>query len=172
MMVYRAFRNNRKRRLKLVHMSLNLLAFIIAVVALQAAFDSHNNKKIPNIYSLHSWLGLCAVIIFAAQWVFGFVAFLFPELNASTRSAMMPVHIFFGLFAFVLSVATALIGLTEKAIFVRKDYADLPSEGLLINFIGIVLVVFATLVIYIVTESRFKRHSRPEDEILLTGNME
>nr|CAD7412200.1 unnamed protein product [Timema cristinae] len=141
MMVYRAFRNNRKRRLKLVHMSINLLAFIIAVVALQAAFDSHNNKKIPNIYSLHSWLGLGAVIIFAAQlanalvvlsstaedgeievrisWVFGFVAFLFPELNASIRSAMMPVHIFFGLLAFVLSVATALIGLTEKAIFVR-----------------------------------------------------
>nr|CAD7445536.1 unnamed protein product [Timema bartmani] len=119
MMVYRAFRNNRKRRLKLVHMSINLLAFIIAVVALQAAFDSHNNKKIPNIYSLHSWLGLCAVIIFAAQWVFGFVAFLFPELNASIRSAMMPVHVFFGLLAFVLSVATALIGLTEKAIFVR-----------------------------------------------------
>ncbi|CAG2055010.1 unnamed protein product [Timema podura] len=53
-----------------------------------------------------------------------------------------------------------------------KDYADLPSEGLLINCIGIVLVLFATLVIYIVTESRFKRHSRPEDEILLTGNME
>lgn len=68
-MIYRAFRNNRKRRLKVAHMLIHVIAFILVVIGLVAVFDSHNlkNPPIPNLYTLHSWIGLSAVILFACQ---------------------------------------------------------------------------------------------------------
>ncbi|XP_040078266.1 uncharacterized protein LOC8050666 isoform X2 [Ixodes scapularis] len=69
-LVYRALRTERKSRLKLVHGALMALAFLCAVAALKTVFDSHNLNQpaaIPNLYSLHSWLGLTAVLLFCMQ---------------------------------------------------------------------------------------------------------
>lgn len=56
-----------KLMMKLIHAGLNLLALIFAVISLVAVFDFHNAAKIPNMYSLHSWLGLVAVILYCLQ---------------------------------------------------------------------------------------------------------
>jgi cytochrome b-561 len=48
----------------------------------------------------------------------------------------------------------------------------LPSEGILVNCIGILMVAFAGLVTYLVTETRYKRKPLPEDEMLLTSGLE
>lgn len=53
--------------MKLAHAGLHLLAFVLVVIALVAVFDFHNSAKIPNMYSLHSWLGLAAVLLYALQ---------------------------------------------------------------------------------------------------------
>lgn len=56
-----------KLLMKFIHAGLNLLAFILAVIAVVAAFDFHNTAKIPNMYSLHSWLGLTALVLYGLQ---------------------------------------------------------------------------------------------------------
>lgn len=118
-MVYRGFRLARKKALKITHAAIHMGAFILTVIALVTVFDSHNlaAQPIPNMYSLHSWLGLSAVILFCLQYVVGFTAYLVPGAKESARAAIMPLHIYFGLFGFVLSIAAALMGITEKLLF-------------------------------------------------------
>lgn len=53
--------------MKFIHAGLNILAFTLAVISLVAVFDFHNAANIPNMYSLHSWVGLAAVILYALQ---------------------------------------------------------------------------------------------------------
>lgn len=173
-MVYRAFPNHSKRSLKLTHAIIHGVAFLLTIIALQAVFDSHNlpKDKIPNLYSLHSWIGLSAVILFACQLVAGLVTFLYPGLKQTLRAAYMPVHVYFGVLGFVCAVASSIMGILEKNIFNVKKYSSFDSETWLVNILGLVLLIFGSLVVYLVSEPRYKRQPRPEDEILLTGNIE
>lgn len=52
---------------KVLHAALHLLAFTLTVVGLIAVFRFHNHSKIAHLYSLHSWLGITTVILFACQ---------------------------------------------------------------------------------------------------------
>lgn len=56
-----------KLLMKIIHAGLNTVALILAIIALVAVFDFHNAKEIPNMYSLHSWIGLAAVILCSQQ---------------------------------------------------------------------------------------------------------
>lgn len=86
----------------------------------------------------------------------------------------MPIHIFFGLFGFVLAIASSLMGLSEKAFFAMPDnkYSEFPNQALLVNCIGLLITLYGTLVVYMVTEPNYKREQLPEDTMLLTGNSE
>ena len=84
----------------MLHGFIHILVFIFATIGLKAVFDSHNKplKPIPNMYSLHSWIGLAAIILFSFQWIAGFVAFLFPKLSDGLRRMYMPHHRYILLF--------------------------------------------------------------------------
>lgn len=90
------------------------------------------------------------------------------------RIFYMPIHIFFGLLGFVLAIAACLLGLNEKAFFAMPngEYGKLPSQALLVNSIGILITLYGSLVVYLVTEPNYKREPLPEDALLLTGHSE
>merc|ERR1712242_251788 len=132
----------------------------MAVIGLKAVFDSHILKKckddpsklcpIPDLYSLHSWMGLISVILFSSQWVIGLITFLFPGQPLNIRSTYLPFHVFFGLVIFVCSCATALLGLTEKAIF-SQNYSKFEPLGMMANCIGLFIILFCVLVMYLIS---------------------
>ncbi|XP_073992434.1 plasma membrane ascorbate-dependent reductase CYBRD1 isoform X3 [Rhodnius prolixus] len=171
-MIYRALRTMRKQKLKIIHASIHSIVVICIIIAQVTVFDSHNfaSPPIPNLYTLHSWIGLTAIIIFLLQWLSGLVIFLYPGGSLALRAMCMPWHVFFGLGAFVLATAAALSGLLEKAIFSVRNYGELPAEGVLINVIGLCFICFAFMVVYLVTEQKYKRHPRPEDGALLQSS--
>ena len=68
-LIYRIFRDQRKRTVKIAHAIIMIVALLSAVVALVAVFDSHNLVEPPtaNLYTIHSWIGISAVALFAFQ---------------------------------------------------------------------------------------------------------
>jgi hypothetical protein len=57
-----------------------------------------------------------------------------------------------------------LIGLNETARF-NNSYSEITGEGFMINFIGLLLIVFGSLVIYMVTKGSWKREDCVKDEL-------
>lgn len=107
---------------KTLHAALHSLAAVAAILGLIAAIKSHTLKRpdpVPNFYSVHSWLGLCVLMAFLAQFCLGFAAYLVPKWSQANRAAFGPVHAALGLTVFFGGVATAMTGLQEKTTFVQ-----------------------------------------------------
>ncbi|KAK7939324.1 hypothetical protein WMY93_002650 [Mugilogobius chulae] len=166
-LVYRVFRNESKRSAKLLHGIIHLLALIISIVGIVAVFDFHRASKIPDMYSLHSWCGLATILLFCIQWVLGLMFFLFPVASAWIRAMYLPLHVFCGVVLLVMSIGSCLLGITEKLLFSIMDtYSTRSPEGVLANSLGVVLVVFGILLIFIITKEEYRRPPNPEEEAL------
>ncbi|XP_073323407.1 lysosomal membrane ascorbate-dependent ferrireductase CYB561A3-like isoform X2 [Pagrus major] len=154
---------------KLVHAALMLLALVLSIVGLCAVFDFHNTKGIPNMYSLHSWIGIVATALFATQWVFGMAGFLLPCSPIALRKLLKPVHVWFGSIILMLSIVACISGINEKLFFVlngknNASYSNLPSEAVLGNSSGVLIVAFGLVVLKILSNHEWQRpDSRPED---------
>ncbi|VEN63921.1 unnamed protein product, partial [Callosobruchus maculatus] len=69
-LLYRICRCCRRIYVKLLHTVFHALAIPCVAVGFLAVLDSHNLKQpspIPNFYSLHSWIGLVCMGLFAIQ---------------------------------------------------------------------------------------------------------
>ncbi|CAK6959609.1 lysosomal membrane ascorbate-dependent ferrireductase CYB561A3 isoform X2 [Scomber scombrus] len=162
---------NNKLPWKLLHAALMLLSLILSVVGLCAVFDFHNAKNIPNLYSLHSWIGIAAVALFAMQWAVGMAGFLLPCSPISLRKLLKPIHVWMGGSILWLSIAACISGINEKLFFVLKGdssgtqpYSKLPPEALLANTLGVLIVAFGLIVLKILSNPKWQRpDSRPED---------
>lgn len=145
---------------KALHAALHLGAFVLTVVGLVAVFRYHSRARTPHLYSLHSWLGLAATILFACQWFLGFAVFLLPWASLWLRSLLKPLHIFFGAAILSLSMASVISGINEKLFFSLKNattpYQSLPSEAIFANSTGLLVVAFGILVLYVLLASSWK----------------
>lgn len=78
MLTYRSQRTMHKRRLKFIHAGIMIFVVLLTIIALIASYDSHNLAKditgkpapIPNLYTLHSWVGLTTVILYCCQVIY------------------------------------------------------------------------------------------------------
>ncbi|XP_029295797.1 LOW QUALITY PROTEIN: lysosomal membrane ascorbate-dependent ferrireductase CYB561A3 [Cottoperca gobio] len=159
-----------KRPWKLLHAALMLLALVLSIVGLCAVFNFHNAVNTPNLYSLHSWIGIAATALFALQWVLGLAVFLLPCPPASLRALLKPVHVWMGGSILWLCIAACISGINEKLFFVLKGgaaeaYASLPAEALLGNCLGVLIVAFGLVVLKILSNQNWQRppDSRSED---------
>lgn len=155
---YRVLRYQNKYQVKLIHAFLHLFAFIFAVLGLVAVFDFHNAKNIPNVYSLHSWIGIGTVVLFGCQLLFGFLCFLFPMADDDWRRKYLKIHVFFGVTILALAVVAVISGITEKMLFAFKaEYSQMVAVGNIANMLGVLVTLFAMLVGYIIYNPNYKR---------------
>ncbi|XP_062987354.1 transmembrane ascorbate-dependent reductase CYB561 [Elgaria multicarinata webbii] len=169
LLVYRVFRNESKRSTKILHGLLHALALVIALVGLIAIFQYHKKQGFPDMYSLHSWCGFLAFGFYFIQWLLGLCFFLFPGASFSLRSRYKPQHVFFGACLFLVSVATALLGILEMLLFkIRDTYSAFAPEGILANLLGLLLVMFGAVVGYVLTRDEWRQPPLAEELALST----
>ncbi|NXW71881.1 CYAC3 protein, partial [Hirundo rustica] len=171
---------------KLLHGGLALGAFVLTVLGLAAVFCFHNSQGTPNMYSLHSWMGLATVLLFSCQvgippgsppplrhaeffrphllfpqWAAGFGVFLLPWAPAWLRALYKPIHVFFGSTILMLSVASCASGINEKLFFSLKNgtmqYKLLPAEAVFANTLGLLILIFGVLVVAALARPSWKR---------------
>ncbi|XP_067138563.1 lysosomal membrane ascorbate-dependent ferrireductase CYB561A3-like isoform X1 [Centruroides vittatus] len=176
MLIYRLIKRYSNIKKKIIHAVHFMLCFIFVVIALKAVFDSHDLAKIPkkNMYTLHSWIGLGAVILFSAQLVFGITMTVLKYYAIYEMKSFRSVHKYFGLTIFALIVGSCVIGINEKIIFKLKNktnpterYDHLPSLALTGNFLGVVLVIQAMYVSYLVTNSNYRKSESSDQSYIL-----
>ncbi|XP_034546909.1 cytochrome b ascorbate-dependent protein 3-like isoform X2 [Notolabrus celidotus] len=153
---------------KLLHAVLMLLALVLSIIGLCAVFDFHNANKTPNLYSLHSWIGIAASALFALQWVMGMAGFLLPCSPTWLRKLLKPIHVWMGGSILILSIAACISGINEKLFFVLtkpQPYSKLPAEALLGNSLGVLIVAFGLVVLKILSNHEWKRPDSVPDGV-------
>jgi len=154
---YRVLRKTDKFRAKLVHGGINISVFVLVVIALVAVFGFHNHNKIPNVYSLHSWVGITAVVLYGCQLLFGFLGFLYPKFSDNGRRIYLRVHVYFGAIILALFIIACISGFTEKLLFSKIKYALLPAPGMIANLAGVSIIAFGMIVGYVIHNPDWKR---------------
>ncbi|GLG99830.1 Cytochrome b561, putative [Gryllus bimaculatus] len=164
-LLFRVCRCCRRLHVKLFHMVLHALAIPCVVVGFWAALDWHELQQppLPHFHSLHSWLGLVTMGLFALQFVVGFFSFLVllccEGATAAFRAALVPVHAAFGITTFMLAIATCLTGLSHKAYeLYGAGQGSLNEEQLIINTMSIVFSLCAIVAGYALMRDDFRHH--------------
>ncbi|KAJ6369736.1 hypothetical protein OIU76_028058 [Salix suchowensis] len=94
------------------------------------------------------WDSAC-LFLFSIQWASGFVTFWYPGGSRNPRATLLPWHVFFGVYIYALSVATATTGILEKVTFLQtnKVISRYSTEALLVNSLGILMIVLGAFVV-------------------------
>ncbi|VDM01091.1 unnamed protein product [Schistocephalus solidus] len=184
LLVYRVFPGCAKIGLKILHAVLLVASLVIGAVGMRAAYNP--GKGTP--YSLHSWIGIIAFTLYGLQvledflrmnlrffesrrelfiqnildsvWLIGFIVFLLPRISAKVRTKLLPTHVAVGVIIFVFTIVAVLTGINEKNFF-PGDYAALPPAARVGNAVGLLVISFGSLVIYLLYRNDYARKESP-----------
>ncbi|PIN00443.1 cytochrome b [Handroanthus impetiginosus] len=133
---------------KLAHLCLQGVALSCGIFGIWTKFHGQDGI-VANFYSLHSWMGLSCIIMFGAQWMFGFLSFWHKGEVRKTRQRILPWHVFLGLYTYGLAVVTAETGLLEKLTFLQTKGNVLKRcpESAIVNGLGLCLALLSSVVI-------------------------
>ncbi|XP_022258334.1 cytochrome b ascorbate-dependent protein 3-like isoform X2 [Limulus polyphemus] len=167
-LAYRCLSCYKKIYTKVIHTSFFVFGMSSITVGLVSAIQGHNGAQDPkHFYSLHSWIGLATIGMFALQFLVGFMSFLVflccDNATVKLRQRLLPTHITFGLIIFGMAIATCLTGLMQTARHMlsgtidKQNYEDLPEQTLVINILAVSLLALGIVIIYLVRNNSFKR---------------
>nr|KJB06293.1 hypothetical protein B456_001G081800 [Gossypium raimondii] len=130
-----------------VHPVLMVIGLVLLNGEAMLAYKTVPGTKI--FKNLHSWLGIACLFLFGIQWAAGFATFWYPGGSRNSRAALLPWHVFFGMYTYALAVATATTGILEKLTFLQTNrvISRYSTEALLVNSLGILIVVLGGFVI-------------------------
>ncbi|CAN1151474.1 Transmembrane ascorbate-dependent reductase CYB561 [Linum perenne] len=142
-MAYKTVRGQRRTVRKVTHLILHSVAFVSAVFGLIVVFRYKHLIHSPHMITLHSWLGIITVSSFALQFVLGVGFYMFKGAKMPAKASYLPWHVFAGGIIFLAGIGTALTGIVQQFGILGLGR---NQEGLVVNFIGLLLVLYAIAV--------------------------
>jgi len=135
--------------LKAIHAFLNGISLLFIILGLVFAFKYHNDRHIPNMLSLHSWVGIITVLITFLQWCVSFVVFVWPGGSDYVRVSLKTYHRYFGYIVFILATTTMLLGLLEKITLLSLNAPYILSPDHTFGNITGLVILFASFFIFL-----------------------
>jgi hypothetical protein len=175
---------------KLTHGLLHMGTIPCVVFGGVAAMEYHRLKGLPHMYSLHSWMGLLTLMLFAIQLILGLFTFVVLLCCRGATAVcrlrcFTPIHATLGLCTFTLAIATCLTGLQQRADFsifsnnngggeqtlseLIKQKLHLNKEPVVVNVLAVLLVSVLVIVSYTVRRESLKR--RPNNKPSYTATV-
>ena len=98
---------------KMLHVFWFIAAIVTMSVGLKAVWKSHNDTKPykANLYSLHSMIGLSAVVLLSQNFILGFLHFASPLISDKIKKYYKPNHVFMGVFTLIMAVMAITTGI-------------------------------------------------------------
>eukprot|EP00164_Ancoracysta_twista_P003551 GFYU01004741.1.p1 GENE.GFYU01004741.1~~GFYU01004741.1.p1 ORF type:complete len:225 (+),score=72.01 GFYU01004741.1:78-752(+) len=135
---------------KAVHAISLTLAFASLWIGFDQVWTFHHDAKIPNFYSVHSWMGMFGLVAFSAQLLAGILVYGFGLGSDSFRSQLGEYHAYSGKAIFLLLVISCITGLLDKQWIQNlgtKDKFDIPQRYM--NIISLLLAFLAFSTIFV-----------------------
>ncbi|KAI0565677.1 Eukaryotic cytochrome b561 [Gracilaria domingensis] len=107
----RANDGTRDWRVKAVHGFCLVVAFVVLSVAISVAYSSHVQQNKPNLYSLHSWLGIGTVFLMKGNIMAGLASSVFVRLRGVRLLGTS--HRLAGVLACLMAFVSATAGFAE-----------------------------------------------------------
>uniref|UniRef100_A0A915DNE0 Cytochrome b561 domain-containing protein n=1 Tax=Ditylenchus dipsaci TaxID=166011 RepID=A0A915DNE0_9BILA len=162
-LMYRGFRFQRKVYTKTIHASIQACGVILMLLGLKAVYDTHSLK---NFASVHSWVGLLAMGLYAFQWTMGFTFFVLPSVPVEWRKKALPPHRLTGMIIFLVAAFASLMGVTEFSAWSMTCWTEkneLCTEMLVANVFALVIVSYAATVLFLVSNPFWARQPLPSE---------
>jgi len=168
---------------KSIHGLIHTIAIICIILGLVTVFMGNGSTKhntghsyYPNLFSLHSFLGIGTVLVYVTNYILGLVHFV-PSLNLiplEPRVNFMPYHValgMFSIFAATIAVETGIMELaTELGCTYQRDGPDSnPVQGYyekislgckLGNAVGVLVFVAVFLLFFAVRKVQHRVYDR------------
>merc|ERR1719168_62538 len=101
---------------RFLHLLFHLLSVPCIVIGVMAAWDMDQITS-SHLVTMHSWCGAATIMLIAFQMVFGLMSFAvlqcYKSENEKYKEKILPLHRSLGITIFLLSIATAITGITQ-----------------------------------------------------------
>ncbi|XP_044732823.1 transmembrane ascorbate ferrireductase 2-like isoform X2 [Chrysoperla carnea] len=150
MMFYRLFSCCPRLLTKILHFIILSFSGALSGYGLKVAYEyhvEHKPEEIPHLRSLHSWIGIVCVALFALQYLIGFVSFVLLAWVRSCdkiRETIGTIHAALGCIILALAVCatcTALQRFSEDEKTTPFNTKALLLNVIVISFVGVLIVV-------------------------------
>ena len=116
---------------KVLHGALHTAGAICLSLGLYAVFTAHsgqNESHTPyaNLATLHSWVGLAAIICYLSNYVLGALHFFLQLSSEASRKGYLPSHRTVGIISLFVSVCAVVAGIMET---IPCDYSVTANDA-------------------------------------------